>query len=252
MSDLTNCDSCRHDRLDLDETLAPIRERLAAATPGPWAAHDGVEYSEEGPYQASPPYVSASGENVVEGCWSDADAALIAHAPTDLATLLALVDTLAGERDRLAARVAELEPFVAFHKGKVEGLRARIAELQSDFGAMQDERDGLEEERDAANARAVEAERERDAANDLSVELAATLANERGEGEPPSDGWEWTICAWGRGVDDCDALVSHVGHSDDNLPPWEWLARVDGRWQRGLAPTARAAMRLADCALVTP
>lgn len=237
MSDLTNCDSCRHDRLDLDETLAPIRERLAAATPGPWAAHDGVEYSEEGPYQASPPYVSASGENVVEGCWSDADAALIAHAPTDLATLLALVDTLAGERDRLAAIVRGYES------------TARKTYL---LGVSDEDHAALVAERDAATRRAEEAERERDAANDLSVELAATLANERGEGEPPSDGWEWTICAWGRGVDDCDALVSHVGHSDDNLPPWEWLARVDGRWQRGLAPTARAAMRLADCALVTP
>lgn len=230
MSDLTNCDSCRHDRLDLDETLAPIRERLAAATPGPWAAHDGVEYSEEGPYQASPPYVSASGENVVEGCWSDADAALIAHAPTDLATLLALVDTLAGERDRLAAIVRGYES------------TARKTYL---LGVSDEDHAALVAERDAATRRAEEAERERD-------ELAATLANERGEGEPPSDGWEWTICAWGRGVDDCDALVSHVGHSDDNLPPWEWLARVDGRWQRGLAPTARAAMRLADCALVTP
>lgn len=69
-------------------------------------------------------------------------------------------------------------------------------------------------------------------------ELRATLANERGEGEPPSEGWEWADDAWHKGA-------AYVWRRD-SVPTWEWTV---GRSWRGEAPTARAAMIAADATL---
>jgi hypothetical protein len=93
-----------------DEELNAIRERLARATPGPWHVFEGDDYEVWG---GSKP----RGEGMVwRPDWTDeddeiaamyprddheADAHLIAHAPADLAALLA-------EVERLRARDATL------------------------------------------------------------------------------------------------------------------------------------------------
>ena len=79
-------------------------------------------------------------------------------------------------------------------------------------------------------------------------ELRLTLANERGEGAGPSDGWAYFPRpeVWARGVgsawdiDRADAVVGLDGPGQ-----WDWrVGRAEKR-----APTARAAMIAADLAL---
>lgn len=81
-------------------------------------------------------------------------------------------------------------------------------------------------------------------------ESTATIANERGEGEPPSVGWRATSTGhWSRG-DVGDSANPYAGASKGSAAigsgAWEWSTR--GR--QGHAPTAREAMRAAD--KVTP
>lgn len=79
-----------------DIDIDAIRARAEAATPGPWADHDG-------------PLL----EDVVAYIYSDADEAFIAHAREDVPALLAEVERLGigalraaeAERDRLRAQV---------------------------------------------------------------------------------------------------------------------------------------------------
>ena len=80
--------------------LEPIKERLAAATPGPWDFHVlpqsvGITvatiHSEQGPRETRwtvdlPPEIGGMGTR--------ADAEMIAHAPSDLAALVAEVEQL--------------------------------------------------------------------------------------------------------------------------------------------------------------
>lgn len=82
------------------------------------------------------------------------------------------------------------------------------------------------------------------AARERVAELEATIANERGEGEPPSPGWtfdgdiHWTRSFGSR------VTGGVVGEwmIEDTAGPWDaWV--VIGR-----APTAREAMRAADAA----
>jgi len=81
---------------DLRALLAPIRERLAAATPGPWfqgRASDRYENTRE---VYSEREVSATSEDVATFIHHPEDAALIANAPTDLARLLAAIEAVAA------------------------------------------------------------------------------------------------------------------------------------------------------------
>ena len=91
-----------------DERLAEIRERLAATTPGPWHTHDYGSPADEEPtarvvhtgnfdWDA----ITYDGDYVVMlDSESRDDADFIAHAPTDIAALLAEVNRLRGELDR--------------------------------------------------------------------------------------------------------------------------------------------------------
>ena len=75
-------------------------------------------------------------------------------------------------------------------------------------------------------------------------ELAATLANERGEGEPPSEGWEWRSGDRSWSTPMLLVLLHEAG--------WGWCFRkASGRKGHGIKtePTARAAMIAADKAL---
>ena len=77
--------------------LEPIKERLAAATPGPWEmsydADDkwtsitGQPYDDGGQWLVCPEVATCEGE-------PDADSTFIAHAPEDIAALVAEVERL--------------------------------------------------------------------------------------------------------------------------------------------------------------
>ena len=116
----------------------------------------------------------------------------------------------------------------------------------------------------AADLRAAREEVER-----LRAELAeaqATLANERGEGEPPVPGFVFAghageRCAWQR-VD--GPVGTYVTREIDNMGRvrWQW-AVIEDRYgtdqsprfrdlARGYEPTARSAMRAANAALPSP
>lgn len=71
-----------------------IRQRLAAATPAPWDAEEG-----SGTVWAGPASVV---QIAYESGRTKGDAALIAHAPTDLALLLAAVEAAQVVAERLA------------------------------------------------------------------------------------------------------------------------------------------------------
>jgi hypothetical protein len=79
--------------------LKAIKERLAKATPGPWRAIDESDYDVrvyEGDIASSDNsrvVARYSGDERVE-TFSDRDADLIAHAPADLASLVAEVESL--------------------------------------------------------------------------------------------------------------------------------------------------------------
>jgi hypothetical protein len=95
-----------------------IRARLASATPGPWEWHaaglddDGALQPTNGEDDALFGHVSGAGwvrvltDGSARGEYTQdidphgPDADLIAHAPTDLAALLALCDQLTRERDQ--------------------------------------------------------------------------------------------------------------------------------------------------------
>lgn len=79
------------------EHLAEIKARLEAATPGPWfvSSDDGCTVS-----YACVALARMSGSHPVDA----ANAALIAHAPTDIAALLAAL----AERDAEVARLRNL------------------------------------------------------------------------------------------------------------------------------------------------
>jgi len=88
-----------------DEELAAIRERLSAATPGPWVSYDGHEIDrvvnpddarEDELIVGSLPYESG-------GVVREEDTDFIAHAPDDVRTLLAEVECLRARGEALAA-----------------------------------------------------------------------------------------------------------------------------------------------------
>lgn len=74
------------------------------------------------------------------------------------------------------------------------------------------------------------------------AELRATLANDRGEGEPPSEGWKWNQHArfWHRGSRDRTAYWNDFGRS------WWWQV---GDTTSGPYKSARSAMKAADDAV---
>ena len=126
--------------------------------------------------------------------------------------IVSTVVRLREDRDRLAAELA------AYKRAKAEN----------------DERYMLE--RDDARA---EVER-------LRAELAealATLANERGEGEPPEEGWVWRGSYWVSGLHKVQLMRGNNGwHVEDLWFDWR------GPPAEPSYPTARAAMRAASAA----
>lgn len=106
---------------DLRALLAPIRARLAAATPGPWSVeHDNADDWEmgisDGDYPCcivGPLNVSLSPSDAEKPWWKDSrnkvsevsemsneDAEFIANAPTDLTRLLAAIEAVVDLSER--------------------------------------------------------------------------------------------------------------------------------------------------------
>jgi len=79
-------------------------------------------------------------------------------------------------------------------------------------------------------------------------ELRLILANERGEGEGPSEGWRTDGLHWRA---DRRSVLREIG-SNDGMPfaRWSWAWFPGGAFDvaSGRAPTAREAMRAADLA----
>lgn len=81
-------------------------------------------------------------------------------------------------------------------------------------------------------ARVAELEAERD-------EAVAVLANERGVGEPPGEGWAWDGVSWRKST----VVVKRYEDVDDGWGAWEGrISHTD----HGRMYTAREAMRAAD------
>lgn len=82
---------------------AAIEARLAAATPGPWVRrHGNVEHYF--------PHIGEYGDICTP---DDANADLIAHAPTDLRNLLDRLAAVEAERDEAMARLAAVREVTA-------------------------------------------------------------------------------------------------------------------------------------------
>ena len=80
--------------------LEPIKERLAAATPGPWKAKEDSWDGYSVVIDDNGPGVSIIAEQIgqgEDGGWGDAE--FIAHAPEDIAALISEVERLRAERD---------------------------------------------------------------------------------------------------------------------------------------------------------
>lgn len=128
----------------------------------------------------------------------------------------------------------------------IAALVARVRQLEA-------ERDERERQHAARGAEAVAVI---DALRVELAELRATLANERGEGEGPSEGWEWANYSGRWGNPNGWSLIERglsfaaVGRNADGTG-WDWHAMVPVVLRgvaSGTAPTAREAMRQADLA----
>ena len=91
-----------------EEELQAIEARLAAATPAPWEARDrghGVEVymgGVSGAWLSTASAYGPKGSRHRDITGTRADAALIAHAPTDLAALVAEVQRMQAALTRIA------------------------------------------------------------------------------------------------------------------------------------------------------
>ena len=83
--------------------LEPIKERLAAATPGPWRVWHDPDPSKVRSTAVETAWcygdIEGDTELITDYLPTDADAEMIAHAPEDIAALVAEVEQLRAERD---------------------------------------------------------------------------------------------------------------------------------------------------------
>lgn len=203
------------------ERIAELRALCGAATPGPWATHlpsPESAYRVLGRDRTVIVTVHRNGMSPQPRQTADsANAAFIAAARSAVPGLLDEVERLTNER-------ADVD------RARREHQNGRTVDAMAAAGVLA--------ERDA-QIRALTAERD---------ELRATLANERGEGEGPSEGWvaHFIAGAWlaRRWVHVASKTVISPGEGG-----WYW----DRDWgvAEGAEPTAREAMRQADLARVT-
>ncbi|AXH44423.1 hypothetical protein PP356_gp43 [Arthrobacter phage MargaretKali] len=98
---------------DVPALLQPMKDRLAAATPGPW--HQGRESNrwENSREVYSEREVSATSTDVATAIHKPEDSALIASAPTDQAKLIAAIEAVAAPHQE---SFREVEPWEMGYK----------------------------------------------------------------------------------------------------------------------------------------
>ena len=122
-------------------TRESIRDRLAKATPGPWVADgktvhfDPVVLGEAEGYD-EPYLLSRAGTIYDEGGHTAADADLIAHAPTDIAALLAVADAAellsrGNDGDTMCCLLAVASDGLRHGDCAWDDLRAALAALEA-------------------------------------------------------------------------------------------------------------------------
>ena len=106
---------------DLRALLAPIRERLAAATPGPWETvrHDLSLYVESESGELNPINLGYVGNR------PERDGELIANAPADLARLLSAIEAVESWCMNLDA-IEAADPSSAEHLNSSAGAVANV------------------------------------------------------------------------------------------------------------------------------
>ena len=77
-------------RLDIDQVLTQMRQRLDAATPGPWEAGERCIFAQDGTAIVSDEIVDGAGAGVTSG----ANAEFIAAARTEYEALLGMIESL--------------------------------------------------------------------------------------------------------------------------------------------------------------
>lgn len=179
---------------------------------------------------------------------------------TDIAALVAEVRRLQSEVLEMAeaGRVvvesaeevfAESGDEIARLQGEADTMRAWASPAAADENANAADLAEVTKERDIAVDAFHRCRQERDEARAALAEAEATIANERGEGPPPSEGWRYI----GDGVWSLRAKrqVLRLAEVPDNLSArWRWVVWGQDRADAfGTAPTARAAMKAADEAL---
>lgn len=133
----------------------------------------------------------------------------------------------------------------------LESIPALVAEVRQAWALLEDSRRAFV----TATAFAQQKADEREA------ELRATIANERGEGDPPVPGWAWSSGERGVSAEAYNnrrAWRNEVARAEVkpalSHPPglvWWWGVEIVGDWRKdpqGFAATAREAMRAAAAA----
>lgn len=142
-------------RLTPDD-LAAIRARVEAATPGPWEVlgpypnvHVGRCYEDDDGEELEFLICQMETKAPKSGCLDHADAALIAHAPTDLRALLAHVTAVEDENADLRVRVEVEREADSISRGKAMFQHERANRLEAEVAAVRGE---LQRLREAAEA----------------------------------------------------------------------------------------------------
>lgn len=117
--------------MNIKELLAPIRERLERAAPGPWMYFE--EYLSYGPSFVRRGDVIGTVQIFSTRLIEDEDAQLIAHAPSDLSLLIEAVTVLDDAFKKIPVPHLMLCSTVRCHEScPVESrkqVRARVAEI---------------------------------------------------------------------------------------------------------------------------
>jgi hypothetical protein len=124
----------------MSDRVKEIKERLEAATPGPWDAKPEPNWDLE----TQPLWcVVARGELIADTTSQPQNATLIAHAPADLKWALGEIERLRGALGDLASRLAPLPPpppgaltYESLGRGGVGLLMAEVTRYKAELRAL--------------------------------------------------------------------------------------------------------------------
>jgi hypothetical protein len=171
---------------------------------------------------------------------------------SDLPAALDEIEALRAERDEAVRRLVDILALPC--TVECDNLRARYingivgdaldAYVERRAAPLRDERDLAIAQRDAAISQG-------DRHHAEIAELRATLANERGEGEPPCEGARWIGDGWRVRVGEVEIETSPIGVRSPSAPLRREIEIVrDGYSGKGPRYTThREALKAADAAL---